>query len=51
MKYIAIAILILIGGEVILKINLLESKFFSKYDNFEYIKRYFLINLINNIKH
>ena len=44
-------ILILIRDEAILKIDLLKSEFFNKYNNFKYIKRCFLIDLINNIKY
>ena len=44
-------VLILTKSKVILKVNLLKSKFFDKYNNFEYIKRYFLIDSINNIKY
>ena len=51
MKYITIIILISAKDEAILRVNLLESEFFGKYDNFKYIKWCLLIDLINNIKY
>jgi hypothetical protein len=40
-----------IGIEVVRMISLLKFKFVNKYDSFEYITQYFLIDSANNIKY